>query len=134
MVHVSAVRRVPEKWLFHWKEATVGRGRLLLFDYLVAELFEKLTKEFGAKFAEQRLWWLKSLPNTYEVEVDNNLACATARALLKFRKYDVSLTDAFILAIAEREGAVVFTTDEGLRNACRDSQVEVSYLPRAACK
>lgn len=132
MVHVLTVRKVPEKWLYHWKEATVGRGRLLLFDCLVAELFENLTREFGAKFAEQRLLWLKSLPNTYEVEIDNNLACVTAHALLKFRKYDISLTDAFILAIAQREGAVVFTMDKGLREACRDSRVEVSYLPRTS--
>ena len=100
MVHVAAVHRVPEKWLRQWKDATIGHGRLLLFDSLIAELFFGLAKKFGAKVAEERISWLKSLPNSFEITINNRLARRAAGLLLKFKKYGLGLTDAFMMSIA----------------------------------
>lgn len=49
MVHVAAEYGIPDKWQRHWKEATVGRKNLILFELLVAEILNQLTRRKGQK-------------------------------------------------------------------------------------
>ncbi len=73
---------------------------------------------------------MKGLRNIKMVDIDDNSAFEASRLYLSMRKHSISLVDSFVLAIAKKERAKVFTSDHKLRNAARDIKVEVNYLPR----
>ncbi len=132
MVHVSAVREVPDKWRRQWKEATIGNKTLILFEMLVAEIHSKLTLRKGQNASRNRMLWLKGLRNTKMVDVDDNLAFEASRIYLRLRVHSLSLVDSFLLAIAEKERARVFTSDHSLRDAAREMRIDVNFLPEGA--
>ena len=129
MVHVSAVRGVPDKWRRQWKEATVGNKTLILFEMLVAEVLSRLTVRKGQNASRNRMLWLKGLRNTKMIDVDDSIAFEASRIYLRLRDYSLSLVDSFLLAIAKKERARVFTSDHSLRDAAREMKIDVSFLP-----
>lgn len=64
------------------------------------------------------------------VGIDDNIAFEASSLYLKLGRHNISLVDSFMLAIAKKERAKVFTSDHGLRNAAREIDVAVSYLPK----
>lgn len=131
MVHVAATRgRVPEKWRRQWDEVKAGRKYLLLFEPLIAEMFYRMAEAVGEEAALTRILWLKSLRSAKLVKIDDRVAVSAARIFSRFRRYGISLVDAFSVAVAKREGAKLFTTDLGVRNVCRKADILVSFLPR----
>jgi len=129
MAHAAAMSGMPEKWRRAWKEVTIGHKSLILLEPLVAEMTSKLSPRIGIARARQRILWLKSLRNTSVVSPDDNEAIEAGFAKMRYKAAGLSLVDAFILTIARRQGAKVFTTDRGLRDTCRESKVEVDFLP-----
>lgn len=130
MVHIAACDSLTEKWLRHWKEATtVGNKSLLLFEPLIAEIFYQLSRQKGEKAASDRILWLKGLPTMTMVKLDDNIAMDAGR-YRKRGEFDISLVDAFSLAISKKERAELFTTDHGIRDAGKKIRVKVNYLPR----
>ena len=130
MVHVVAVDDIPDKWRRHWKEATVGNKHLILFELLVAEIMNQLTIRKGQNASRNRMFWLKGLRNTWMVDVDDNTAFEASRIYLSMKGHSLSLVDSFLLAIAKKERAKVFTSDHRLRDAARAIKIDVNFLPK----
>ncbi len=133
MIHVAtACSSIPDKWRRQWEEAITGKKNLILFEPLIAEIFYRLALKIGETKANERILWLKSLPSTKIIEINNNLAIEAVKVYLKFRRYSLSLVDSFSAVIAKRRNAALFTTDTGIRNVCRRIGVSVSFLPKKA--
>jgi len=131
MVHMVACNSIPEKWRRQWKEATVGNKSLLLFEPLIAEIFYQLTRQKGESAAVNRILWLKGLPTITMVKLDDNIAMDAGR-FRRRREFNISLVDAFALAISKKKRAELFTTDHGIRDAGKKIGVNVNYLPKEA--
>ena len=129
MVHVQARTTIPEKWKRQWKEATTGAKQLILTEPLIAETFYQLIRKEGEKAAQKRIFWLKGLRSCRIVPLDDHHALEAGRLFLRFRHLGISLADAFSLSVARMERAEIFTSDHGIRDACRSLDIEVSYLP-----
>lgn len=128
MVHVIACDSVPEKWRRQWKEIQSGNKSLFLFEPLIAEIFYQLYKIIGDKHSRERIFWLRALENTKIVELDDEMAFEAGRLQNEFN--GISLVDAFSLTIAKRKGAKIFTSDRVIRDAARNIEVDVDYLPK----
>jgi len=128
IVHVAVQEAIPEKWRRQWKEATVGRKNMILFEPLVTEILNHLTPKKGEGVAQNRVLWVKGLKTAKMVRIDDKIAFEASRLYLKLKRYGISLVDSFSLSIAGKERARIFTSDFGLRNAAREIGVEVSYL------
>lgn len=55
------------------------------------------------------------------VSTDRDLAMRAWELKIKYR--DLSLVDCFVIALAEREGAVIYTTDLGIGKVYKNSVV-----------
>ena len=129
MVHVVAYEGIPEKWYRQWKEATVGRKRLLLFEPLVAEILYQLARRKGERTALERILWLKGLQSTTMVELTDNIAFDAGRLYMRFTN-KIGMVDSFLLAIAKKNQAEIFTTDHNLRDVGKEIAVRVHYMPK----
>jgi len=136
MVHLAFREgRVPEKWTLMWTDIRHGRRSLVLTESLVAETFYHISRAYGEKEALERVLWLKGLPKTRLVLVDDNLAIMAGRLRARFGgSHDLSLTDCFALAVARSTGAQLVTTEHGLRDCARELGADVSWLPITALK
>ncbi len=130
MAHVAFVDSVPDKWSAAWENFRMGRASMILSATLLAEIVQKLGAAKGERSARHRVDWLLGRPNTTFVPLEQRHGRTAGRTLLKRGpRYGLSLADSFALCLAKERGATVFTTDRGLRDACREERVTVSFLP-----
>ncbi len=131
MVHMAFYRGcVPAKWALLWRGIREGRRSLVLVEGVVAEMFERMSRERGEEAAWRRILWLKGLRGSRVLHADDNLAMAAGRLRSRHgSRFDLSLVDCFVLAAASREGCEVVTTEVGLRDCARELGVGVSWLP-----
>lgn len=64
-----------------------------------------------------------------EASISDNDAVKAGQFYTKYRKFGLSIVDTYVLTVAERERARLVTTDKGLRDAARDADVDMDYLP-----
>jgi len=72
---------------------------------------------------------LKSFPKVEMYIPDDNDAFMAGDIKTQYRKHNLSLVDCFIISIARRKRAVVFTTDNAINKVGKDLNVTVNYLP-----
>ena len=121
-------KRPSEIWSYKWEEIKEGRAYLLLFESLIAELFYQLIKRKQEKIVCEDILRIKGLPLTRIIQLDDNFAFKAGKFRYQFQ--EISTVDAFSIAIAERNKGMIFTTDHYLRNAAKEMNVKVSYLPK----
>lgn len=121
-------KRPPETWFYKWEEIREGRAYLLLFESLIAELFYQLIKRKQEKIVCENILRIKRLPSSRIIQLDDNLAFKAGKFRYQFQ--EISTVDAFSMAIVERNKGMIFTTDHSLRDAAKEINIKVSYLPK----
>ena len=120
---------VPEKWQRPWADVRAGRGRLILFEPLLSETYYKNVQKHGKRAAKRRLLWLKALPESTVLPLDDNDAMAAGDIKVEQSSLSLSLVDCFALAVAKSHGAMVVTMDHSLRDVARRIGVRCSFIP-----
>lgn len=130
MVHISCFEdRVPNKWKRQWDQIRFGHYELLLTEPLISEIFYMLESEYGRDEAKTYILRLKSLRSTKILTDRDECAFLSAHLKHKYRKYNLSMIDSFILALGKIEKAQICTTDHGLRDAAKEERCNISFLP-----
>jgi predicted nucleic acid-binding protein len=106
---------IPDKWVRYWKEARYGTKKLIIFEMLISEIFYKNSKKYGFKAIREKLEWIKYLPASEIVNINNSDAFQAAEYMVSLRRFGISLTDSYILAIARKHHARIVTTDGELK-------------------
>ncbi len=122
---------VPDKWKRFWIDVRTGRGRLILFEPLVSETYYKNVQVHGKKPSKRNVLWLKALPETTMVHLDDNHAIAAGDIKVEHSRFSLSLVDCFILAVAKSQSAKIITMDHSLRDVARKMRIGCSFLPLA---
>ncbi|MEW5761487.1 MAG: PIN domain-containing protein [Candidatus Thermoplasmatota archaeon] len=120
---------LPEKWSRYWKEVKYGIKKVILFEGLVSEIFYKNAPEFGFRLMKKKLEWIKSLPKSDVVRITDEDAFQAGEYMVKLRNFGLSLIDAYILTLAQKNTAIIITSDIALKQASKIVGVECDYLP-----
>ena len=122
--------RIPEKWSRCWKEIKIYRTKeLLLIEPLISETYYKNIPKHGKKVCKDKILWLKSLQNVKIHQIDDNDAIAAGDIKNTYFTNKLSLVDCFVLAIAKKYSATLFTTDSSMRDIARKLNINVDFLP-----
>ena len=102
------------------KEAYEGKSLGYTLDLNLAEFVYVYGKLKGLEAGKAKLSVILNSPIRV-VSTDRDLAMRAGE--LKIKNRDLSLVDCFVIALAEREGTVIYTTDSGIGKVYKNSVV-----------
>jgi predicted nucleic acid-binding protein len=101
---------------------------LILSEPVVSEFYYKNARRVGKRMSKDFIIWLKSLPNSFVYDPDDNDAFFAGDTKLD-KAFDLSIVDCFVLAVARANRAILITTDHSLRDSARSLGLRVDWLP-----
>lgn len=135
MAHLAEFqRKTPEKWKRIWNQFFSNNYIMIFTEPLISEIFYQIERKAGKDAARLYLFRLKG-KRTMRVVPDKDgdkLAFLAGHIRVKHDRQGISLADSYTIAAAIMEGAVIYTTDHGVRDAARQEKCQVSYLPKEA--
>jgi len=78
--------KLPEKWLRYWTEIRNGTKNLVLFEFLISELFYKNSLLHGFQKTTDRIMQIKSLGASRIVGIEDNEAFAVGKHMVSLRR------------------------------------------------
>ena len=136
MAHLAEYQgKTPEKWKRILKQLFSGNYMMILTEPLISEIFYQVEIRDGKSAAQSYLLKLKSMKNVHVMpDKDGDImAFAAGSFKVKHKRHKVSLVDSYIIAAAVTEGATIYTTDPGVRDAAKqEKRCHVDYLPKEA--
>jgi len=133
MAHIAFYRgAIPVKWARPWSQLRLGLGNLLIGEPLIFEIYCQIARTDGRDSALAYLLRLKSLKSTRIIPPSDSddISFLSGDLNLKHSRYSLSFVDLHNLAIVKKHKATLYTTDHKLRDAARDENCYVSYLPK----
>jgi len=122
--------KIPEKWKRFWNDVClIRKNKLILFEPLISEIFYQFSKQIGFDKTKEKIEWIKSLPTSEMVLLDDNIAIIAGKYKINFSIFSISLVDCYILALAQRKNATILTTDAGLKNSARKLNINTNFIP-----
>ena len=119
----------PEKWRRPWDDVRMGRGRLLLFEPNISEMYYKGIQKLGRRSSRDRMVWLKTLPRADVIRLRDKDAFAAGEIKVGRSGSSLSLVDCFALELAKSHGAMLLTMDHSVRDEAKRMGVRCSFIP-----
>lgn len=133
MAHLAQFQsKTPEKWKRIWNQFFANNYIMILTEPLISEIFYQLESDAGKDVARSYLLRLKSRKNL-RIAPDKDgdkLAFLAGHIRVKHAGRGISFVDSHVIAAAITETAVIYTTDHGIRDAAKQENCQVSYLPK----
>ena len=122
--------KTPEKWKRPWHEIRfIHKNKLILFEPLISEIFYQISKKIGFKKAKNKIEWIKTLPTSEIISLNDNIAITAGKYKISYNKYGISLVDCYSLTLALRKNATILTTDTGLKNSAKKLNIVTNFIP-----
>jgi len=122
---------VPDKWKENWNRIRGGGEILLFIAPIISETYYQNVKTYGKNISRNKLRWCLGLRSTQIHKLDERDGVRAGEIKSDYKR--LSLTDCFILAVGKRQGAVIFTTDAGMKAISKRVGVKTKYMPLEAC-
>jgi len=119
----------PKKWSDVWRFIRMGERGIIFIEPLISEIYYKNARTFGMKVMKDKILGLKNYPNAEIYPLEDNDAIAAGDIKIKYRPLRLSLVDCFILHVAKKCRATIFTTDPGIKNVGRELKIDVNFIP-----
>ena len=101
-------------------EIFAGKSLGYTLDLVIAEFIYTYGRVKGIEEAKVKVSLIMNSPIKV-VSTTKEIALRAGELKIKYR--DLSLVDCFVIALAEREGAVIYTTDSGIGKAYKNTVV-----------
>src|SRR5262249_19441580 len=130
--------RIPEKWEEAWCDSA-HTGILYIAEPLISEVYYQIAKRKGHDSARNCITKMKSLKGAKmflsmeDDELAIEAACIRLKSQLKKNKKEfgtLSMTDAYLVALARKMDSKLFTTDHVIRDSAREHGCKVDWLPK----
>jgi predicted nucleic acid-binding protein len=132
MAHEARYRnKTPPKWQIIWNQLVSGKYFMVLTEPHISEIYNVLEILGGAIGAECYLRLLKGMSNVKVVPSGDGdkMAFTAGQLVRKHRNHNISIVDAYIIAAAVMNKAMIYTADEGLMKAAKKERCEVNFIP-----